>query len=270
MKRRRLGLFLSAALLLIGRISAADTVVRRGEYKIYILGASNIGWFEAEAAAQAYGGHLVVVDDQDEQDWLQANIPASGEFWLGITDEGHEGVWKTVTGEDAPYYHWGSGEPNNLYKPGFGTENVGAFQRWTGGWWNDALAGYHKMPGLTECNDYNYDDACDAGPPPTPTETPTPSPSPSPSPTPVPACEEGDGFIQNETITQTPLYPYAYEGSVSAGYHVWDGEDPGNVIITGGDVMMKALAPSGYVKLDSGFSVQGGTLTVIVDEHACD
>lgn len=59
MKKRRLGMLISfVAISLLGNIGAADTVVRRGEYKIYILGASNIGWSEAEAAAQAYGGHL--------------------------------------------------------------------------------------------------------------------------------------------------------------------------------------------------------------------
>ena len=80
------------------------------------------------------------------------------------------------------------------------------------------------------------------------------------------ACEQGDGFVQDQVITQTPLHPFAYEDSVSAGNHV-TGPPYGNVTITGGDVVMKSL---GYVKLDEGFSVQGGTLTVTVDSNACD
>ena len=70
-------------------------------------------WFTAESNAIALGGHLVAINDQAEQDWLEANIGFySG--WIGLTDPGEiDGNFIWTSGEAVTYTNWASGEPNN-------------------------------------------------------------------------------------------------------------------------------------------------------------
>src|SRR5688572_14831592 len=69
-------------------------------------------WDDAEAKSIALGGHLVVVNDQPEQDFLWNTFgPLSGIFWIGFTDAEHEGRYVWTTGEPATYTNWFPGEP---------------------------------------------------------------------------------------------------------------------------------------------------------------
>jgi hypothetical protein len=92
-------------------------------------------WDDAEARAIALGGHLAVVNDQAEQDFLWSTFgPLTGLFWIGITDAAHEGRFVWTTGEPATYTNWFPGEPNNLHP---------SSERWGNMWidyagkWND-------------------------------------------------------------------------------------------------------------------------------------
>jgi hypothetical protein len=76
-------------------------------------------WPDAEAKSIALGGHLAVVNDQAEQDFLWSTFgPLSGLFWIGIHDTAHEGRFAWTTGEPVTYTNWFPGEPNNLYPTG--------------------------------------------------------------------------------------------------------------------------------------------------------
>src|SRR5215216_5300429 len=76
-------------------------------------------WDDAEAKSVQLGGHLVVVNDQAEQDFLWSTFgPITGLFWIGINDVGHEGRFTWTTGEPPTYTNWFEGEPNNLRAAG--------------------------------------------------------------------------------------------------------------------------------------------------------
>jgi PKD repeat protein len=83
----------------------------------YYKALDNCGnWEQCETAAKAVGAHLVVLDDQAENDWVVStfNVAASTwGYWIGYTDKEQEGTWKTVTGTIATYLNWEVGEPNN-------------------------------------------------------------------------------------------------------------------------------------------------------------
>lgn len=103
----------------------------------YYKALDNCGnWEQCETAAQAVGAHLVVIEDQAENDWLIGafNVAATEMgYWIGYTDKEQEGVWKTVTGEIPTYTNWLSGEPNN----GGGRENYALFMYYGTYGWND-------------------------------------------------------------------------------------------------------------------------------------
>jgi len=102
----------------------------------YLLGQSD--WHSARAAAWRLRGHLVTIQDADENAWVRSTFGSidgfSRNLWLGLSDEGHEGVWTWLTGEPLLYTNWADGEPNNFWD---GTEHYGHMWFFSDQW-NDA------------------------------------------------------------------------------------------------------------------------------------
>lgn len=104
----------------------------------YYKALDNCGnWEQCETAARAVGAHLVVLDDQAENDWVANKFvtPVSTwGYWIGYTDKEQEGVWKTVTGKTVTgdvYTHWYPGNPDNY----MGHQNYAVMH--AGNQWND-------------------------------------------------------------------------------------------------------------------------------------
>ena len=89
-------------------------------------------WNTAEANAVALGGHLVTINDADEQSWLVSNFGSSTQYWIGFNDIAVEGNWEWVSGEPVTYTNWYRGEPNDV-----GNEDVAVMNWETYGRWND-------------------------------------------------------------------------------------------------------------------------------------
>ena len=109
---------------------------------------------EAEKQAQAWGGHLVTINDAAEEAWLVAN--GYDYRWIGFNDQDTEGHWVWAAGDGGygdgqwpnwvdgtSYAHWGAGEPNNS------TNEDYAQLRSTG--WND-YPNAREIQGIVEAN----------------------------------------------------------------------------------------------------------------------
>ena len=86
-----------------------------GEYndaKYYCSDTNNWTWAEAKAEAEANGGHLAIVEDIAENDFIQDGIIADY-AWIGLSDHETEGTFKWINGDDLTFSNWNSGEPNN-------------------------------------------------------------------------------------------------------------------------------------------------------------
>ena len=92
-------------------------VIRSDSLYLFSLGPT---WEEAEAYANHYGGHLVEINNQDENDFLHQTYGVG--FWIGLNDLNSEGVYVWSTGRtlyETGYENWHDGEvlppqPNNF------------------------------------------------------------------------------------------------------------------------------------------------------------
>ena len=79
----------------------------------YALTGGGLSFTDAEDAAQGWGGHLVTIDDQAEQDWLYQTF-GPNPFWIGLNDLDVEGVFLWTSGSPVTYTNWCPDEPNDV------------------------------------------------------------------------------------------------------------------------------------------------------------
>ena len=92
-------------------------------------------WYTAEANALTLGGHLVTINDANEQEWLNSNFDSSTLYWIGFNDFNIEGNWVWVSGELATYTNWVPGsEPNGYTRENAAIMNWGSPGKWND-WW---------------------------------------------------------------------------------------------------------------------------------------
>ena len=90
-------------------------------------------WTAAETNANKLGGHLVTINDADEDKWLNENLnPDNEDLWIGISDKDINGVFKWSSGEEVLYTNWAPGEPNNV------SNGYGKYWNAYEGKWDDA------------------------------------------------------------------------------------------------------------------------------------
>lgn len=119
------------------RMPARETewVTRPGSGSQYrVIGAG--AWNECEAAAREQGAHLVTINDAEEQAWLAETYGDRRFVWIGMTDDGDEGVWRWASGEASDFTNWApmTDEPNNLWESGEHFAHMNWLQP---GLWND-------------------------------------------------------------------------------------------------------------------------------------
>ena len=109
----------------------------------YRMGNAAVSWYVAEQDCESDGGHLPVVEDDDENSWLNSQ----GAGWLGLSDHMTEGTFLWVTGATPTYTNWSLSEPNNLV----GYEDCAG--QYLAADWNDYNCSIHTLPFMCECDE---------------------------------------------------------------------------------------------------------------------
>ncbi len=84
----------------------------------YQLLPDRMTWHRARQYCQDIGGDLVCLETPAEAQWVYAFAAAQFgmqppfSFWLGASEEGHDGVYTWANGAALQFSHWGPGEPD--------------------------------------------------------------------------------------------------------------------------------------------------------------
>ncbi len=115
-------------------------------------------WYDAKAHCESLGGHLIYVNDAEENSFAEMFVLNTGlpMLWIGATDEAEAGEWFWLDGTAMDYNNWGYGEPNVL-----GNEHAAALI------YRPDISGWNNLPGATElvymC-EWDYDPTAPAQP----------------------------------------------------------------------------------------------------------
>lgn len=105
-----LSMILSDDLAVAGVVTSAVNPANGHTY--YLLDATT--WTLSEAEAVSLGGHLVTINDADENAWVDDTFKAFGDsFWIGYSDAASEGSWVWADGDLSDFTNWGEVEPDS-------------------------------------------------------------------------------------------------------------------------------------------------------------
>jgi hypothetical protein len=63
-------------------------------------------WEDAKAKAAAVNAHLVAINDEAEQKWLEGLFPEKAFFWIGLSVPESEASWQWDNGQPLTYTNW--------------------------------------------------------------------------------------------------------------------------------------------------------------------
>ena len=109
---RRKNFISASASASVGGSSALDVWVIRPENRHAYKMIRRERWESAQAYAAAKGAYIVAINDESEQNWLQA-VFGGQSSWIGLNDIAKEGEWQWDNGEPLIYTNWGVQEPHD-------------------------------------------------------------------------------------------------------------------------------------------------------------
>ncbi len=104
--------------------------------KYYCSDGSDYTFAQAKNLSEAAGGYLVTINDAGENEFVR-NVIGADKAWIGYTDEGSEGDYYWVNGENSSYSNWKSWAPDG----GTGQNYTVLYK--SDGEWNDKGSNYH-------------------------------------------------------------------------------------------------------------------------------
>ncbi|HUW30400.1 MAG TPA: CARDB domain-containing protein, partial [Planctomycetota bacterium] len=130
----------------------------------YTLTPSTMTWDNAEAWAFEKGGHLVTVDDEAEQLFLQRWFAQWGTVWIGLTDKDTEGSWAWISGEPVTYTKWAASRPRTSSASSYDYAAITAYGYWDDYTSSSTAYGLVELPSATDSDADGVPDVLDVYP----------------------------------------------------------------------------------------------------------
>ncbi|GGY66653.1 hypothetical protein GCM10011613_08290 [Cellvibrio zantedeschiae] len=111
-------------------ISLVGSAFSFGGHDYTLISSDN--WTNSEAFAVTQGGHLVAVNDINENNFIINTFGLQNSLWIGLYRTApHASTWAWTNGDAVTFANWAGGEPNDA---GTGEEYVHTY---VSGLWND-------------------------------------------------------------------------------------------------------------------------------------
>ena len=85
---------------------------------LYALTPGAMSWSEARAWARSYGGELVQIRNEAENEWVFRTFTGSASeprnLWIGLSDRHEEGVFRWNRADPVGFSAWARHEPNDF------------------------------------------------------------------------------------------------------------------------------------------------------------
>ncbi|GLD50910.1 collectin-12-like protein [Lates japonicus] len=79
----------------------------------FSTGAQRLNFDEANQFCTNMSSHMLIINNNEEQQYVRSAIAGKGYFWLGLTDREEENIWKWVDGTIPVFKKWKPGQPDN-------------------------------------------------------------------------------------------------------------------------------------------------------------
>lgn len=102
----------------------------------YMMSPYCVSWEAAKKICEDAGGHLLTINSEDEQAFIENNILKTTKeqfFWLGGYTNDSNNQFNWITGESFDYFKWRNGFP---YKKGYSVLEINSFDGTFGTWAN--------------------------------------------------------------------------------------------------------------------------------------
>lgn len=94
------------------KTSSIDWIRNPANHHYYRL-MEPMSMMDAENQAVEWGGHLVSINDREEELWIKSIFGKTEHLWIGLSDIYEEGNMVWFSEEPVTYTNWDDGEPNN-------------------------------------------------------------------------------------------------------------------------------------------------------------
>ncbi|XP_056148986.1 collectin-12 isoform X1 [Lampris incognitus] len=84
-----------------------------GDSCYYFSDNKKLNFEETKAFCANMTSSMLIINNNEEQQWVKRQIAGKGYFWMGLTDIEEENVWKWVDGTIPTYTKWKPGQPDN-------------------------------------------------------------------------------------------------------------------------------------------------------------
>lgn len=84
-----------------------------GSCYYFSSGSQRLNFDETSQFCTNISSHMLIINDNEEQQYIRNAIAGKGYFWLGLNDLEEENVWKWVDGTLPVFTKWKPGQPDN-------------------------------------------------------------------------------------------------------------------------------------------------------------
>ncbi|CAJ1059159.1 CD209 antigen-like protein E [Xyrichtys novacula] len=100
-------------MIMIAKGRNCDTGWKKYGHSCYFVSTARKSWAASREDCKAQEADLVVMNNEEEKDFVSGLVSGGENTWIGLTDSAQEGTWMWLDGTPVTTTYWESGQPNS-------------------------------------------------------------------------------------------------------------------------------------------------------------